>query len=332
MANVFFTWLGPPQASNKVVNGLHGLQRPDLFGLLRCAAANIIGPAAAFKLCVLKKFKLAFEAEVPNNVEVIAIEDSFPTGNMLSILLSRPDVTNLGLTVDYILRETLNVRGTQYNNTALPYRQLAFCKDLWSLYCIYAFGGYHVDCGCFPDARAAGDLRFPEPTTFGVAAITDTLAHSPYWHAKVRFQSGTVCGSISGGPAGPLRGLVLNGLTTEKGGGQSPLKKQIDVWLLRGPAGHNAAKLALQFYVRGWFAIRDQWPNHNNLGDAAAQLRSQALRELAVSSCATGVSHAGNSGCGSKEHWKKYMIQTGGIGDPYVASIGIRKVGFQSHV
>lgn len=332
MANVFFTWMGPPQASNKVVAGLNGLQRPDLFGLLRCAAANFNGQAPDIKLCVLKKFKGAFENEVPNDVEVMAIEDSFPSGNLHSILMENPNLDNLGLTVDYILRETIKVRGTQYENNALPFRQLAFCKDLWSLYCVYAFGGYHLDCGCFPDARANGTLQFPNPTTFGVAAITDRLQASPYYHAKVRFDGGSVCAALSGGPAGPLRGLVLNGRTTQKGNGLTPIKKQIDVWLLRSPAGHNAAKLALQFYVRGWFAIRREWPNPNNLNQVDAGLRSQALRELAVSSSATGVAHAGTWGCGSKDHWEKYMMQAISIGDPYVASLGIRKVGFQSHV
>jgi hypothetical protein len=328
MTNAYFTWLGPPQQASKVVNDIPGLQRPDLFGILRTARATFVNnPPPRFKLCVLKKFEAAFRAELgalgAAYIDVIAVEEQFATNTFHSIVMREPNLDDLGLMVDFILRETIGVRGTGYSNDLLPYRKLAFAKDLWSLYCLWRFGGYHIDCGCFPDQRSP-QINLPEPTEFGVVALTPEGTFAGAHHASVRFPRNPMCSTLSVSEASPLRGLALQGLVSARGDGRSPLTRTLDVWLLRSTAGHPAAKKALEFYILGWFAIRNA-----NLG---IELTSQALRELVVSAVCTGVTHGGRGdGCSERNNWKTYMIDAVSVADPYVPSIGVRKIGFQSH-
>lgn len=314
MADVYFTWFGPPASANKTVAGIDGQVRPDLFGLLRTAGATFANfPPPNFKLCCLAKYADAFRASLPSHVDVVPIEDQFASKTYTSLSLSRPNLQDLGLTVDFILRETIAFRG----NRGLDVKQLAFCKDLWSLYVMWRFGGYHLDCGCFPGDGGLVDL--PDPTTFGIVA--DTGGTTSYPHCKVRFPTGTVCSTLRTGNMA-FQGLALEGMTTPST--PSKLNRNIDVWCLRSPAGHKAAKLALEFYVLGWFAIRAK-------KDLSEDVRAQAMRELIISAAATGISHSGHGeGCSGMNLWSTHLIDAT-FTPARVPSMNLRKVGFQSH-
>lgn len=324
MTDVYFTWFGPPQQATKTVSGIDGLQRPDLFGIINTAAATFDQDEPPnFKFCCLKKYVTAFRNDLPNYIDIVCIEDSFPTSDMHSILMSKPSLDNLGSTVDYIMRETLKVRGTTYDDKLLPYSKLAFLKDLWSLYCIWHFGGYHIDCGCYPNPDE-DSVSLPDPTTFGAVAITPEGTSNIY-HGTVDFPfaDDPVCCALVGGNM-ILRNMVFAGKTTAVGDGRSYLTRNLDVWFLRSPRHHKGAQKALELYVQGWFTIRDK----EELNDV---LRAEALRELAVSSVLTGATHSGHGiGCSGQTLWKTHMIESEGSGN-ILTDIKLRKVGFQSH-
>jgi hypothetical protein len=316
MTNVYFTWFGPPAAANKHVEGI-GQVRPDLFGLLRLANATFPpNHQPSFTLYCLANHLAAFRAAVPQPIQVQAIEQQFASHNYKSLVDIIPGRTaSLETQVDFIIREMLSSHGDRG-------RGGAFMKDIWSLYCIWKFGGYHLDCGCFPD-NANLAVNLPAPTTFGTVANQQSGV-TQYVHCSVDFPSGVTCAALSRGNR-VFEVAVLAGMTQPQ---RLPcrLQRNIDVWLMRSPAGDPAAKVALEFYVKGWFEIRGA-----RLSEA---LHAQALRELIISAVATGVTHSGpgrrfGQGCvgyACEDHLIDATISPG-----RVAAFNIRKVGFASH-
>jgi hypothetical protein len=320
--NVCFTWLGPPQEATKTVKGIEGKVRPDLFGLLRTANAEFKstgGPAPRFKLCCLKKYKSEFEEQLPDHIEVFCIEDAFDTGVDENLIDNEPaDFTNLGLCVDYITRSILGVRGVDYEKRDLPFKMLAFVKDIWSLYFVWKFGGYHIDCGCFPDPKYGDTVELYNPDTFGVPVISGVGMN--FLHANIAFEGGAICASLSGQLNSEAASKMLLDVGVSKREFDSPLDRQVDIWLLRSPAAHPAAEKALKFYVNAWFALRKADPKSEILPDV--------YRALAISSISTGISHMPTHCCGHATSVNEHLIEANG-GD--VPSLGLRKVGFQSH-
>ena len=123
-------------------------------------------------------------------------------------------------------------------------------------------------------------------------------------------QSATLCGDFANLTiAGASFGVDV------KKTSDSPLNRGVDVWLVRAPKKDPGIELALKFYIQGFFAM-----------DKADFLNSQNYRNLAVSAGATGITHNADGLTG--DAWKDQVIEAP-KGD--VASLGLRKVGFQSH-
>jgi hypothetical protein len=182
---------------------------------------------------------------------------------------------------------------------------------------MWKFGGYHLDCGCFPINN--GVVTFPEPKSFGIVA--NLAEGQSFPHCKVKFQSGTVCATLVKGNQ-VFTAMVMAGAITDNG--TSKLKRLLDVWLLRSTAGHKAAQIALEFYVKGWFAIQAT-------NDLSEDLKAQAMRELIISAVTTGVTHSGHGvGCSGDTLFKSHLIDAT-FTPPEVASMNIRKVGYGSH-
>jgi len=318
MTDIYYTWFGPPAPANKSVSGVADMVRPDVFGLLQTARARFMGQAPPrFKWCCLRQYAVAYRAQLPDYVDVVAIEDQFDSRSFAALSLSKPNTEDLGLSVDFILRETIAFRG----NRGLDVKQLAFCKDIWSLYVLWKFGGYHLDCGCFP--AGAGELTFEAPKAFGV--VTERPESRTFPHVTVQFPNGgKTCATLVTGN-NVLAGMVLAGAT--KALGNSGLKQLPDVWMLRSPPGDRGIQVALEFYVRGWFAIREA----ELAGQLTAELRAQALRELVVSAVATGMTHSGpGQGCRDSNGYRAHVIEAT-FSPPRVDSMNIRKVGYASH-
>jgi len=321
MSNLYFTWLGPPQPANLTVAGIMGQQRKDTSAILRMHQMSFKGgPPPNLTLCVLKKFETQFRAQLPQTIDILPIEDAFSTKGMLSIVMSRPDMGNLDATVDYIVRETLGVRGTGYSPHLLPTKKLAFIKDLWSLYCLWKFGGYHLDSGCFPH-QAGGALDFPAPQRFGAPDVLGTDS-SAFTQSQVRLQTGLtkwVMLRNSHLKMEALQGKVTDGQT------YAPLKRMVDVWFLRGPKNDPVARTALETYVQGWFEIQ-RWAK--TVEERKAEVvGARQLRELVVSSVLTGLTyHQGRTR--SKQESESFLLQVSQNGLP---EFGIHKVHFRSH-
>ena len=277
-------------------------------------------PPPNLTLCVLKKFAVQFRAQLPRTIDILPIEDVFSTKGMLSIVMSRPDTGNLDATVDYIIRETLGVRGTGYSPHLLPTKKLAFVKDLWSLYCVWKFGGYHLDTGCFP-LQTGRVLDFPAPQRFGVPDLhgTDTSA---FTQSQVRLQTGLtkwVMLRNSHLKMEALQGRVTDGQTF------APLKRMLDVWFLRGPKNDSIVRTALETYVTGWFEIQ-RWAKTVEKRKAEV-VGARQLRELVVTSILTGLSYH-NGRTRSKQESESCLLRVSQNGLP---EFGVRKVHFRSH-
>jgi hypothetical protein len=105
----------------------------------------------------------------------------------------------------------------------------------------------------------------------------------------------------------------------------SHLKRLLDVWMIRSPAGDPAAKRALEVYVRGWFEIQ-AWAKNN--ADKEGDIK-ELMRELIVFATMTGVTHSGaTNSCASKRDVDSHIINGA---NKVVTDMGLKKVGFKSH-
>lgn len=326
MVNVFFTWLGPPQEANKEITGVPGMHRPDLFGILRTGRSTFKNnPPPRFTLCVLKKFKAQFDRELPDYIHTLAVDESFASSKYASILMEEPNLDDLEMSVDYIMREIVKVRGTGYDSKQLPYKNLAFVKDLWSLYSVWKYGGYHLDSGIFPWPNEA-IVDFPEPQGFNVPTIDFVDCRPPARHCVIQFASGkSMCVTMRYSESN-LEKYVLPGRVVVTST-QSHLESLLDVWMIRSPAGDPSARRALEVYVRGWFEIR-RWIRVQ-ANPVQEGIVAELLRELVVFSAMTGVTHNGKEhACSGKFEVKSHIIQGA---NKEVKVMNLKKVGFQSH-
>ncbi|MCG8637888.1 MAG: hypothetical protein MI863_28950 [Desulfobacterales bacterium] len=324
MTKVFFTWLGPPQQATKDINGIPGKHRPDLFGILRTAKARFKNnPPPQFTLCVLKKFQAQFDRELPDYISTLAVDTSFDSSQYASLLMTKPDLNDLSMSVDYIMREIIKVRGTGYESKLLPGKNLAFVKDLWSFYSVWKYGGYHLDSGIFPWPNGA-TVNFPEPQGFEVPTIDSGDYRGEARHCKVTFSSGPkMCATLRSSESN-FETLVMPDRISATNT-SSNLKRLLDVWMMRSPAGDPSARRALEFYVRGWFEIR-RWVKANPGEEGAV---AELLRELVVFSAMTGVTHSGiRHQCSNKRDVDARIIQGA---NKVVKDMNLKKVGFRSH-
>ena len=322
MTKVFYTWLGPQQSASREINGIAGMHRPDLFGILQTARASFRNtPSPTFTLCVLKKFQAAFDAELPDNVKTLAVDDVFSSSSFNSLLLSSPNVEDLDVSVDYIMRETLRVRGTGYSDSVLPFKKLAFVKDLWSLYSVWKYGGYHLDSGIFP-APGAASLNFPEPKTFCVPTIDSGNYRGPARRVRFRFRTGKAQSVTISNKQSMLERTAMAG-KVDVSNSDSHVNRLLDVWLMGSPAGDPSARLALETYIRTWFEIQ-AWAKENQ-----KECPDELMRELIVFAALTGVTHTGEAHVPATKHEVDERIIDGA--NKVVRSMNLKKVGFRTH-
>ena len=314
MADVYYTWFGPPALANKVVSGVDGQVRPDVFGITRTAASSFANtPPPRFKFCCLKKYADVFRGGLPDYIDVVPIEDQFDSKTFTAITLSRPSLDDLGLTVDFILRETIAF----HERRPLEVKQLAFCKDIWSLYVVWKLGGYHLDCGCFP--AKVGSVNIPEPTTFGIAANAGEGGNFP--HATIRFAGKTMCSTLVVG-SNVFAGLVMAEIGDDVRGQQQPETPRRRVAAQEHGGEQGGAGRAR--------VLRAGSGSRSARRRSATKLKAQAMRELAISAVATGITHSTTASCRASTSYKDHLIDAT-FSPPLVDSMNIRKVGFASH-
>lgn len=310
MVNVFYTWFGPP--SQAKVHETKGSIRPDVWAPNKLAAAA--PDNVRVKFCCMTDHVDAFKRDLHKDVDIVPVEDP---------VLHRvfdPDIDDLEGWVHSIVRYSLKPG----NDGKLIIRNLVNAKNIWSMWCMYNFGGYHLDTGVYPENVTP---VFPVPKTFGVPVVQPSYFGA--WHTKVTFDFlwGKVCSTIVDSDM-VLQGKVLpNRVSVEKQNApKSAMNLLFDVWLMRSPARHIAAKRALEFYIRMWVLI-EKLAKQGELSD---QLYKSASRGAIMSAVATGITHSGfGDGCLGMNLWKSHIIPTRNTTE--VPELKMYKLGFSSH-
>ena len=305
MVNVFTSWIGnPPEPREIDTKEDDPPLYPDVEGIRRISR-KYTGNDVTFHFCCLKKYVGQYKKALPN-MTIVPIEDQFYSAGMRLPKQTKPS-PNLSADVDYIIRQTIGFQGDKQINTKF----LAMVKDLWSIYCVWKFGGYHIDSGCFPGPEK---IVFPECTTLGVVGATDDfLLNKDTYNYSVSTRSGIFPAVLFKRSADIFQhkaGLKFSQKT------KAPLERMIDVWAIRGAAGEEATEVALRTYVNLWFAIQEQFVKNE---DAYRDV----LRHTVISACATGIAHKGSL--------DKESLMPGKLNGRVLEVPSIKKFGFKSH-
>jgi len=321
MTKVHFTWLGPPSTTPKAfANGV--TVRPDIGPLRLIAGAKYPSPDGGrppeFIFWCFESFLQQFRADLPDYVEVRAIEDEFTTKGFNSIIFNEVNLGDMSSWVDMIIRELCGTYGN-INLDRLKKKNLAMCKDIWSMYCLWRFGGYHCDSSMFFDPTLASPLQFPEPTNFGAVYSIDEQAQ-PLPIADVEYTTGKQCVALHMNTfRQPGTYQAVTGLNvTEKPKIQFP--RLLDVWLLRAPAGDQSVEAALHFYFNTWFYL------NRYLG---GRVGPDTYKELIVSTAMTAAICKSKTATRTDQEWNEVLIPTSpGFKVP---SLGLRKFNLGTH-
>lgn len=340
VTDVFYTWFGDKEKADK--DNPSNEQR-DLMGpKLLSAHGNFEGFKPRIKFFCLKKYVEQYRADLPAQVEVIAIEDQF--AESASGILVAPNYDKLEASMKTLFtraheREFFNVR---------PNR--AFFKDTFHLYCAYQYGGYYLDTGVFPK-ESNETVRFPEPTTFGVVSLipssntqkksdtensgvsgpTPAPQSVPHWQGEFG-QTGFSCAAIQDGQS-VLHGYVLQNVRglAQLEPSQLKLDPRFDVFVTRSKRGDIRAMNALIFNIYLRFMI-----DASELKFDSEQYQS-ACRYAIKSAAATGLTHERNSEgkrCSAFTDVPAESViaigQPDEHGRPYIKELGLAKMGFNS--
>ncbi len=307
MVNVFTSWIGVPPKEPREIDTKEDDPPlfPDVEGIRRIAK-RAVGGNVKFHFCCLARYVKQYKAALPN-MEIVPIEDQFEATKDIKYLKKQDKPSpSLSADVDYIIRQFIGYRGDKKINT----KYLAMVKDFWSLYCVWKFGGYHIDSGCFP---GPGRVVFPECNTLGVMGATDPVGLlKKTYNCDVNTRFGKFPVVLYEHSVGKLSTAGLK--ITQKG--MAPLKVMIDVWAIRGAAGEKATEIALRTYVNLWFALQSGDVNND-------VVYREALRNTGVSACATGISHTGRLNGES--------LILGRLMGKVLEVPSIKKYGFKSH-
>ncbi|MCG8636712.1 MAG: hypothetical protein MI863_22960 [Desulfobacterales bacterium] len=308
MVNVFATWVGEPCKEPKPLGSNNNQDRlpvfPDVTGL-REIARKVGNPGVKFHFCCLAKYAHKYKPCFPPKVTIIPIEEQFEKTRRPLRRRTAP-TGDLSEDVEYIIRQTIGYGG----NEEFQKKHLAFVKDLWSLYCVWKFGGYHLDAGCFP---GNGNVKFPDCLTLGIVESTEQGRKQRYNYKVTprRFKKFPVVFYDSSVTTLKGQGIGLNIAQS----GPSVLKQFFDVWAIRGPEGHESVRIALETYVNLWFAVHE--------GDLSEENYLKAMRATIVSACMTGISQ-------SESGWVNKSTLMPALG-PTLKEPSIRKYNYKSH-
>ncbi len=314
MIDVFTTWFGDPAREPMEIDTQQDDPPlfPDVEGIRRIATAARAANTR-FHFCCMAKSANKYKAAFQNNIDIVVIEDQFETTKDLKYLPRQVKPSpNLSADVDYIIRNTIGYRG----NKKWQNGHLAFLKDLWSLFCVWKFGGYHLDSGCFPNSP---QVVFPECSTLGVmGSVEDWHGGKKISYYDVQAPFGKFPVTIMDSSASYLKNNL--GLTFLKRG-LSPLTTAIDCWAVRGSAGEKLTEVALQTYVNLWFATQAK-------GFASESIYRGAQRHTIITACATGITHQIGKG---RANMSEECLMRGLLHGKTLEAPSIKKFGFKSH-
>lgn len=333
------TWIGPLQtaANSKPVRGGQFRLLPDVGGpiLLSRAVRNTNAANAANRWTdTVRPIRIIFHclrANQPQFAQTLdnhgirawAVEDQLPAPgqNLPSPLL---DVNHIPVTVEQIIR-----RSVMMNQQAQTSREAVNAKNVWSLYAIWRYSGYHVDTGIFPrrtnrrgHLRRGTTITLPEPGDLVVPnKVAPQAAHLagangtparrilvdvPYpngylnGHQVAVSTTGVLTTSMilplrNQGPLASRQPRHVNDLVVQDEQSQ-PTDWRGDVWLLGSDRGNDSTLRALRFYTQLWYLIQGLRgtnqggnPTFDGHSDANRQLYRDSCRQIIVSAALTGL-------------------------------------------
>lgn len=321
MANVFYTWFGPPAKPMTIAGNL---ERPEFFGLRSVAqATHRGGDDPTFIFCCLEKYADRFRSEIGSLAQIMVIERELDMAN------EDPDFTVNTPFADSVGGVLSSMIWHARDDPEELKRRGAFLKDVWSLYVLWKHGGYHLDCGCH--AGSGNWVSFPEPGAFGTNAVHTRNYGKSYRHYRCKTIGSawpdffTAAASLT-----PLDGTSWKGLPvlqSEEMPRPVAFSNDLDVWGLRSPRGDSSAADALSVYVLSWYCMKGWGFLHSPIGQIA-----EYFRRLIVVSVVTGV--AMNDAFGGFHPRSRREIQDHlmlGSSITNITDLNICKEGYQTH-
>jgi hypothetical protein len=248
-------------------------------------------------------------------MDVMSIEDQLECGVGSHGEMESEALAEVRRKIDKMIVEAKKkVPGGGYN-----IRKIVNAKNVWGFYCIWHFGGYHMDTAIYPEPPRT---VFPEPLHFGLPCLSKT--QSRVFNFPSRGQRlGTTSIILDDSNISTMvfpNGNVVRETTLKK----TPL---VDVWLMRSQKGGATSKLALDWYLNTIDIINKNLEVCENNA-----LYKSASRMAVCSAAATAICRA-NGGRGLKHprDIEKHLIETKIGSNNVLPEIGVRKIGFQSH-
>lgn len=315
---VHFTWIGPPAPTPAQVGMTDLFVRRDVVGPERIAAAALAPdtPSLQFHFHCMRTHAAQFRQQLPPAVRVVAVQDQLATTQQYAgLMLTRPPLDDLELCVDYIVRTSVAIGDG---------RNLVNAKNVWSMYCLWRNGGYHLDTGVIPLDDDAPTVSFPWPTDFVLPDVS-LQGRGPLRRANLTFgaYAGADVDSLIRDESHVFFRRVLP--DQEHAGDVVELRgAQVDVWMMGSPQGDPHVRRALEFYIRAWFKIHSMVGQLGNLSRAA-------YRAAVISAALTGAAPSDER---FNARWPVDVLTDHLIAANLgrVPLMGLRKLGFQSHV
>lgn len=324
--DIHFTWVGPPRYNREKKN--------DVIGPNSLASAKFrmdpAGPPPDIYFHCLRKHQNAYTNYFSRRrqITVCAIEDvleeytQFEARKINQNIVVNPNNVSIDQAVHYIFTTSTRV--------GCSVREIVNAKNLWSFYLLYKKGGMTMDTGIVKDPRAA-NVKLKNWDTFKVPARKGNTA-SVFRDVQLRVQPyfAGVCSTVYRGIGSLILDLGLQDIRSSSG--KAAKVRHPDVWTMYSPAGHKAAKKALEWYIRVWFVLERVRKEYGNDHD----IYKDTCRTAVISAVLTGMTHSktrlSRHGCNGNSYGRHCWdaILTGKASG--IPELGIKKHYFRSHV
>jgi hypothetical protein len=261
----------------------------------------------------LKAHRRAFESLLPNGINVMAIEDELDCGVGSHGEIESDELAVIRGRIDKII----TLAKKKLPNDKSYIRKIVNAKNVLGFYCIWHYGGYHMDTGILPGQQPV----FSEPECFAAPCLGHTnkspVFNQPSRHGRLGHTSIILDEMNISNMVFPTR---VHATSVE----HIPL---VDVWLLRSQQGGGAAKVALAWYLDTLDAIHR---NGEITGNVA--LYKSACRMAVTSAACTGICQGrGGRGLKNPRERERHLLKTREGTFNILPDPGVRKIGFQSH-
>lgn len=283
---VHTTWIGPPNPERKTVGGRQLELRADIDGPQLMAEAAAMSDRASQAegwtkksrphrviFHCLQEQKKEFDTEFEGTeVRVWAIEDQVTlTTTEDQVGWSKDKMPD---TVGRIIGESIRLQ-----KGAATRRDAVNAKNVWSMYTIWRYGGYHMDTGVYPSGAEGGAARAPKlPDRSQVKLPEPDVFAAPYTGRDNRVMKLRIRDFPKGGPSsiavmedhpalaealsppgtppGQFIPKSLGDLAVDARKTSQYIKWGGDIWLVRSQQNNAGLLTALQVYAELWFKIQ----------------------------------------------------------------------------